>query len=563
MPQADMAIVVRHPHPFSRMAVPQSPAIRCVLALAFVALFLGADAALHADETFPYTAYVSSQSSAKIHSGPGLDYYATDQLEQGSEVVVYQHVGQQWAAIRPPEGSHSLVPIGALEVSGADDLGTVRNEVKTIVGSRLSSLQHDVEYITLQPGDVVQILGSREIALEDGQDLVCYEISPPAGEFRWIRTEDLSREPVEQKKSLSERLADIRRRSTTRNDSTSELVGDGIILSPIRDSLEYETPEEEKIELAPTPAEYLVQPIQFLADRKNSEQPAPKLLEAPSLPAGGPSQDSLAGPTILPSERSSAVPNDKISEAWNSPGDSAETDGRLNDLLAPPGNSLDPPPLGSYAEPDAPLSAESPLQQEVALPQKSGATGFRSDFRAPIKLGPIGKLRLGQELIDIELQLTKQVCQAPSTWRLSELHDRAQAVIDTSDDPKQRLVARNVIAKIAQFEDVRRRQKTIVARNYDVNSPGNRLASTNVLGEPAYDGTGFLMPVVTQDPSMPKYVLTDKDGNIIQFVSPKPGINLKRFEQQRVAILGERGYLPTYNQPHLMAERVITLDKVR
>ena len=195
-------------------------------------------------------------------------------------------------------------------------------------------------------------------------------------------------------------------------------------------------------------------------------------------------------------------------------------------------------------------------------------------------LGPIGKLRLGQELIDIEMQLTQRIAQPPETWQLTELRSRAQAVIDTSDEARHRSTGQRIIAKIAQLEDVKRRHKILLAEQnrlanrtntnaYQANesslrSPyGPSATSSSAAIESSYDGVGWLMPVVTDHPSIPRYVLTDAEGNIRQFVSPKPGMNLSHYEQKRIAIYGQRGYLPTYNQPHLMAERIISLDKTR
>ena len=63
------------------------------------------------DDDFPYKAYVKSRRPAKVYSGPGIDFYTTDQLDRGSEIEVYKHLDNQWAAIRPPAGSFSLVPV--------------------------------------------------------------------------------------------------------------------------------------------------------------------------------------------------------------------------------------------------------------------------------------------------------------------------------------------------------------------------------------------------------------------------------------------------------------------
>ena len=71
------------------------------------------------------------------------------------------------------------------------------------------------------------------------------------------------------------------------------------------------------------------------------------------------------------------------------------------------------------------------------------------------------------------------------------------------------------------------------------------------------------MPVLTNRSDVPRYVLTDDQGQVLQFVTPQPGLNLSRYERTKIGVFGRRGYIPSLNQPHLMAERIISLDKVR
>jgi hypothetical protein len=525
-----------------------------------LALVYSARAWADAAEEFPCTAYVSSPRPARVYSGPGRDYYPTDQLQAGTEVEVYKRLNKDWVAIRPPEGSFSLVPVSVLNVSGKDDLGTVTQEVKTIVGSRLGAGRYDVEYVTLSPGEVVQILGSTELPLEEGQDLMCYEIAPPAGEFRWMRAQDLVPDDparVRDTDQTDEARIVHSRRAHHRPHRLLETSRSQWSLSSLAAELRRPTRTAD-----PEESTALVRPAQFLSsdspdEAPRSSGPAPEqlpLLVAPD-PLAAQAGSDLSAPSLRPPP---SAPPGASSPANRVPPSVAEP--------PPSGDSLGlmPPPDPRQTERHRETSGwpGSGVEASVAAPLALPEIRPFSRREQPLQLGPIGKLRLGQELIDIELQLTKQVCQSPTTWHLSDLRARAQAVIDASHDPQQRATAQKIIAKIAQFEDVRRRQRSILASNFDRNAPDTRVVS-RANGDDAYDGSGFLMPVVTQDPNIPKYVLTDEQGNILQFVSPKPGINLKRFEQQRVGILGDKSFLPTYNQPHLMAERIITLDKTR
>ncbi|HCK41051.1 MAG TPA: hypothetical protein DHW22_05410, partial [Planctomycetaceae bacterium] len=62
----------------------------------------------HAEDQFPYVAYIS-QDDTYIRSGPGRQYYPTEQVPQGYAVEVYRHDQSGWCAIRPTEQSFSWV----------------------------------------------------------------------------------------------------------------------------------------------------------------------------------------------------------------------------------------------------------------------------------------------------------------------------------------------------------------------------------------------------------------------------------------------------------------------
>ena len=49
----------------------------------------------HAEDQFPYVAYIS-QDDTYIRSGPGRQYYPTEQVPQGYAVEVYRHDQSGW-----------------------------------------------------------------------------------------------------------------------------------------------------------------------------------------------------------------------------------------------------------------------------------------------------------------------------------------------------------------------------------------------------------------------------------------------------------------------------------
>jgi len=66
--------------------------------------------------------------------------------------------------------------------------------------------------------------------------------------------------------------------------------------------------------------------------------------------------------------------------------------------------------------------------------------------------------------------------------------------------------------------------------------------------------------VLARGPGNPQFALLDSDGQVAYYVSPSPGINLRRFLNQEVGINGTLGYLPDQRARHVTAQRVISVD---
>lgn len=489
-------------------------------------------------DTFPYTAYVTLESSS-IRSGPGDGYYPTDRLRRGEAVEVYRHDSSRWAAIRPPRDSFSWVLEEIVErVDGPESIGRIRQSgTKTRVGSNLDHRHRSVTYVTLNEGETVEVLGQEQI---DGQRW--YRIKPPAGEFRWIRVADLDQSPPT-------------------------------------------APESEPLEL-------ILAAPETSSDRNASAASIePQTLQLAQFVDRPPTSDTAQLPAASPSESQGA----QASTPARGPGEGFQySQDRVVSGLPPDGSQ---PIYG--AAPGRPFPANGTPEGGVAYedgfvpPAVSyGPTGLPPQPTTMIKPGPVAKHLLQSELADVELQLALTVSQPTVAWDMAPLRIRSQAVIDTSDDPELRERATGLLSKIAQFADLQRRQlsvdteaaqlatmatgPSIMASTYGAgeyyagsNFGGGSPTGGGIVNPPGvstayhYDGTGWLMPVVTERNDMPRYVLTDNSGNIVQFVSASPGLNLKPYVGKQVGIVGQTGRVPDIDQPHLTADRVISLDKVR
>ncbi|WP_404310066.1 SH3 domain-containing protein [Neorhodopirellula lusitana] len=65
--------------------------------------------------------------------------------------------------------------------------------------------------------------------------------------------------------------------------------------------------------------------------------------------------------------------------------------------------------------------------------------------------------------------------------------------------------------------------------------------------------TGILVEVYSADPSRPPYAITDRGGRTIAYVTPAPGVDVKRHLGSEVQITGESGYLQGLDTPHVLA----------
>ncbi|MBA2113684.1 hypothetical protein [Bremerella alba] len=233
-----------------------------------------------------------------------------------------------------------------------------------------------------------------------------------------------------------------------------------------------------------------------------------------------------------------------------------------------------------WKEAEQKLSVVRPVSFD-AENDKPGAT-ITGELQPLDEIGPGTSLNL----IELELHVSRECLKAVDLWNFKPLKDQAKRLIVEGETPLERGKARLLLEKIEEFNELYERQlatkEAVVSSSIPLKTP---LISDEKLGkvepsndpaasftkdgfDPRYDGKGWLMPVITRASSTrnanqytPPFALTDSQGNVLQFVSPSPGLNLRRYSRMQVGIYGQISPLDQYTKSHLTAHRIVVLSR--
>lgn len=228
------------------------------------------------------------------------------------------------------------------------------------------------------------------------------------------------------------------------------------------------------------------------------------------------------------------------------------------------------------------LQAVRPVSYDETTEQTNPAriTGDPQPLEAS---GPLPTLNL----IELELAISKECLKPAEEWNFKPLKDQAKRLIEEGETPLERGKARLLLEKIEQFIAFYERMIAAKVAYIPTSQPLGSLLPTDGKPEkfqpstddpaatfsgdgydPRYDGKGWLMPVITRASAhkdlnqyTPPFALTDSQGNVLQFVSPSPGLNLRRYARMQVGIYGQISPLGQLTKPHLTAHRIVVLSR--
>ncbi len=455
---------------------------------------------------FPYQAFVV-QDKATVHSGPGAVHYATDELTVDSVVEVYRHDPGGWCAIRPPKGSFSLIPASAINLIG-DRVGEIEIDgIQAWVGTRLGAVENPLWQVKLNENERVQILGELSWPNPEGHSTSWFQVSPPAGEFRWIRKADI-KPPVLQNQ-----------------------LPDAIAAKPIR-SAESDIPTDIQ-----TDGRF----NNRVAQASYQDDPAfEESLDPPSTQNTTVNQGwkQATTPIRIADRRVASIPTEPFKiPAIDSP------------------SKVEPITGGGYKRP----AATEPAKPTTAAVQNSSP--ILEEKLAPLS-GPVS-----QRLLVLDASLTTEMLKSPDEWDLETILNQATSVSTASSDIRERQQAVRLIKKIRKCIAIQSNFENVYTDNrLDdtlIGVVGTGVDSQVQLGT-RYDAHGWLNQLVRGKGNLePTYVLENDKGEIIFHVGPAPGLNLNRYLKSKVGVIGKRGYHRELKMNHVTADRVVVLDSTR
>ncbi len=490
-----------------------------------------------AETKFPYQVTIPA-GNVELRSGPGLGFYATDRLSAGDRVEVFREEKDGWLAVRPPKGCFSLVERSQLKPAAEPGVATAtEDDVLCCVGSRIESVQTYVSQVRLRKGERVELLEKWDVdqkSATDSDRAAWCRIWPPAGEFRWLHADDLK--PA----------ASARANAASPTDGAAT---------------------DQKPTIAPKTS--------FEADGWQARPAATVTARPASEPAPAGGGAAVGGALTDPSSTSSSPPpkansgsrSQDASTGWKAtPQPAAREDGA--GTMTGQNTAAAKPKSPAASQVRVPVDGERVLVEATAKPtdrtDPSGPSNPTEQWtsRTPPPLQPIAEL---------ELELSMMVAGDMRTWRLAGLRQRVDANLVRYESTAERVEARQLLDRIAEFEQLQGRMAQPASGSSPVDSavsaaspvpvpvPAETAAKT--ANDVQYDGSGWLVPVHSATGTAPPFALLDAQGEVMGYVSPTPGLNLQRYVRKQVGIFGQRGYVPSLNKPHVTAERIVDLDR--
>lgn len=541
----------------------------------------------------PYKAVVL-EHDATVLSGPEASFYPTTKLSKGEQVEVYRVDAKHWLAIRPPQDSFSWVSAEHVELTESGTRARVINTpAKTRIGSQFSD-EHDVEYISLNQGEILELLGTKMLEDEEtGAPRRWFKIAPPAGEFRWIHANSVARldhDPGEPEAISAQiktfDLPNVESQANKQfNHAVANVTQQRTIATQSIPTREIQTQEFQPVaaksaERVSVSAQRSVKPVESDGFRLLGEGESVRQASFESAPVAKTNSHPPQNRTLASKGRRDRLSTHINAVTWEAIGDPA------NPLDAPEPRTfedsyealnilLSRAVLGNVEE----WQLERVFGQADLLKrnaQSSDQLALADQLMAKIQeFQELQKRKLQMQTVDVvdDVAANSQVSLvnydaaylAKSGSSIGHEPGRLPTYLqDMAHMPSGPSVARSRVAATQKRAPAKKRPtmpQRIVREKQTKRNAAPDLKPAAVLDNSVFDASGTLIQVHSRRQGMPRYALTDSSGRITRFVSTGDGSSLDHLVNSRVGLLGEIGLLSELNKSHVIAVKAVKLQR--
>lgn len=179
-------------------------------------------------------------------------------------------------------------------------------------------------------------------------------------------------------------------------------------------------------------------------------------------------------------------------------------------------------------------------------------------------------------LASLEMMLTQEMLkQDPTQWELQELARLVHQKLNGPLQAGEREAAQRMLDKIRKCREIQAGYRAADDPDgTDAGNPNDLITGTPTTPNAApgtspellhqYDAFGYLNQLVMNGGiAEPQFVIQDATGRITHHITPVPGLNLRRYLNQQVGVIGNRGFNQQFQLDHVTADLVVPVDKIR
>jgi hypothetical protein len=201
---------------------------------------------------------------------------------------------------------------------------------------------------------------------------------------------------------------------------------------------------------------------------------------------------------------------------------------------------------------------------------RPGSTATERPARRSISAEDLEKL--SEQFKELNVELSLLVTRDIAEWNLSALDERTRQLAEAARGTKYADEVREVAARVEEFKTLKRRYEQLgdvnavadrgrgisaAPREMDDTPIGTGVTPASSGGDDDYfSDVGWLMPVHSTKRIAPPFALLDDTGQVKCYVTPSPGLNLRRYVREHVSVHGQQRNVASLRATLVTADRV-------